>query len=194
MPTTPTCSATVTGRIHGWREASARDHFVQFYCTDEYLIECLAGYIAEGFWAGESTIVIATAEHRAALASRLRVKGVNVDASERRGRFVALDAEAAAARIVVDGRVRPEELSALITPLLESSPESKRPVRIFGEVVALLWARGQQTAALELEECWNELQRRHLFQLYCAYPATVGRGPGCDDICRSHTQVVSLGD
>ena len=44
------------------------------------------------------------------------------------------------------------------------------PVRIFGEMVAVLWARGYTWAALRLEALWNKLLEEHSFALLCAYP------------------------
>jgi hypothetical protein len=44
-------------------------------------------------------------------------------------------------------------------------------VRVFGEMVALLWADGDRNGALVLEELWNDLTRRMSFPLLCAYPA-----------------------
>lgn len=35
-----------------------------------------------------------------------------------------------------------------------------RPVRAFGEMVALLLADGRSAVALQLEECWNDLLSR----------------------------------
>jgi hypothetical protein len=47
-----------------------------------------------------------------------------------------------------------------------------RQVRVFGEMVALLWADGDRNGALVLEGLWNELTRRLSFPLLCAYPAS----------------------
>jgi orotate phosphoribosyltransferase len=44
------------------------------------------------------------------------------------------------------------------------------PVHAFGEMVALLCARGRYDAALHLERLWNELARKLDFSLFCAYP------------------------
>ncbi|MDP9275804.1 MAG: MEDS domain-containing protein [Chloroflexota bacterium] len=45
-------------------------------------------------------------------------------------------------------------------------------MRVFGEMVALLWAEGDRNGALVLEELWNDLTRRLSFPLLCAYPAS----------------------
>ena len=42
-------------------------------------------------------------------------------------------------------------------------------LRAYGEMVDVLWRRGEKSAALRLEELWNELQARRSFTLLCAY-------------------------
>ena len=44
------------------------------------------------------------------------------------------------------------------------------PVRIFGEMVAVLWAEEKTRTAIRLEELWKELATRQTFSLLCAYP------------------------
>lgn len=52
------------------------------------------------------------------------------------------------------------------------------PVRIFGEMVAVLWAEGKTRTAIRLEELWDELATRHAFSLLCAYPMSAYRAEG----------------
>ena len=42
-------------------------------------------------------------------------------------------------------------------------------VRAYGEMVDVLWQRGERDAAIRLEEYWNELGRLQTFSLFCAY-------------------------
>src|SRR6185436_17080367 len=55
----------------GWAEMDRRDHFVQFYEDDGFLVQSIAGFLTAGFTAGESAVVIATPAHRRALDQRL---------------------------------------------------------------------------------------------------------------------------
>jgi len=181
--------------IRGWNETAARDHFVQFYRTDEYLVDCLASYFAEGIFAGESAVVIATADHARALQVRLLSKGIDVNSELRRRQLVWLDADDFLARIVHAGQLKPGEFHRLISDVLRSFPAG-RPVRCFGELVALLWMRGDRAVALELEQQWNVLGRQFSFRLFCAYPSacmeTKGGDSGLEAICRTHSHLVSL--
>jgi hypothetical protein len=42
-------------------------------------------------------------------------------------------------------------------------------MRVFGEMVDILWARGLSAAAVAVEELWNELAERRSFALLCGY-------------------------
>lgn len=198
-PKLPTCTpfaAKAIKEIGDWHQTGPVDHFVQFYHTDDYLIECLAGYMADGLWRGEVAIVIATAEHRVALDDRLRVKGVNLNSSLMDRRYLAYDAEEMLAKFMIDGRPDQAAFRQVIGELLDRILTTGRRVRAFGEMVGLLWQKGHQSAAIALEELWNQLGREHAFRLYCAYPSNCVDGEtnaaGFSHICAAHSAVMSL--
>jgi hypothetical protein len=192
----PECqSAPPSARnVKGWEATGARDHFVQFYRTDDYLIECLAGYVAKAMWAGERALVIATPEHRVALEARLRVKNVDVASNTVSGKFVALDAQEMLSRFIVGGKPDPEAFRKVVGEAVRLLTEDGTQLRAFGEMVAILWAADNREGAIELEKLWNELARDYAFTLFCAYPADCvsskdGR-PGMEHICSSHSCVI----
>ncbi|MDP9275805.1 MAG: MEDS domain-containing protein [Chloroflexota bacterium] len=53
-------------------------HAVQFYETDDYLLQTLADYVAGAFAAGDAAIVVATAARRSELEERLASRGIDV--------------------------------------------------------------------------------------------------------------------
>ena len=50
-----------------------------------------------------------------------------------------------------------------------------RPISAFGEMVAILWSKGNAEAAIRLEQLWNDLAQIHFFSLRCAYPLAAVR-------------------
>ena len=80
-----------------------------------------------------------------------------------------------------------------ISPLLRQAAKAGQPVRVFGEMVSLLWDAGLIDAAIEVEAMWNELGGQYPFSLLCAYPAQpVSCAHHLDaltEVCRVHTQV-----
>jgi signal transduction histidine kinase/ActR/RegA family two-component response regulator len=61
-------------------------------------------------------------------------------------------------------------------------------------MVALLWAEGNHAAAIRLEELWNDLQRKHSFSLFCAYPMNGLGGErfieATGSVCKVHSRVI----
>jgi hypothetical protein len=119
---------------------------------------------------------------------------VDVGAARRDGTLVCLDATRVALRLTRDGRVDLAAFDTHFRPAILAAGEASGPVRIYGEVVALLWAAGQVNAALELEEFWNELGQQIPFSLFCGYPRDLVENSEHEgavaDICRLHTAVV----
>jgi anti-sigma regulatory factor (Ser/Thr protein kinase) len=172
----------------------APDHVVQFYGDDGELARAVGRYLAEAIHSGGVAIVIATGAHREHFAAALSEAGADVARASADGTLRMLDAAEAMAFLVVDGRIAPDRFETLIGDLVREATGTGRPVRAFGEIVALLWADGLVTAALELEALWNRLGQEVEFSLYCGYPASVretGDAEAVKEICRQHSSVVS---
>jgi hypothetical protein len=64
-------------------------------------------------------------------------------------------------------------------------------------MVALLWSSRLFTAAIRLEEFWNQLLRSADFQLFCAYPLTVldqeSHPDNMNGVLSNHTRVLPTG-
>ena len=178
------------GRTH----IARADHFVYFYDNDEVLLDALSGYIGPGLLAGEVCIVIATEPHRNGLEARLQRSGIELPSIVSTNQYIALEGEPTLATFMVDGEPDPRRFATVIGTLLERATAGGRPVRAFGEMVALLWTQGKRTAAARLEELWNDLGEKHRFSLFCAYPMS-GFEHATDtssfsEICSKHSEVI----
>ena len=149
-------------------------HAVQFYETDDYLLQTLVEYVAGAFAAGDAAIVVATQAHRAALDGRLAARGIEVEQKLTTGSYFSLDAKELLDQFTVNGSISRTRFADVVGSLITRArgESSSRQVRVFGEMVALLWAEGERNGALVLEELWNDLTRRMSFPLLCAYPAS----------------------
>jgi len=168
-------------------------HVVQFYDRDEELAENAGNYLAGAIAEGGAAIVVATPGHCAGFEAQLAAGGVDVGAARRDGSLVCLDATRVAPRLTHGGRVDLAAFHTQFRPAILAAGEAPGPVRIYGEVVALLWAADQVNAALELEGLWNELGREIPFSLFCGYPrdlveSSEHRG-AVAEVCRLHTAV-----
>ena len=178
-----------------WSEMDTSEHFVQFYETDEFLLDSVSGFIGAGLGAGAACIVIATKAHREALEERLQATGLDVSIASTRGTYLSLDAGETLAMFMVDGLPEPARFAEVVGSLIERAVKGRRRVRIFGEMVAQLWTEGNQVAAICMEALWNELHHTtHSFSLFCAYPmhgfAGEGYGEQFTEICQQHSQVI----
>ncbi len=149
---------------------SAHAHIVQFSENDAALIDAVSAFIGAGLGAGESCIVVATQPHRKSLEQRLRADGLDLAVAAAAGSYLPLDAAATLARFLVEGQPEPVRFREVIGLLIAEAARGDRRVRVFGEMVALLWAKGDRTAAIRLEDLWNELGQTQAFSLFCAYP------------------------
>ena len=149
-------------------------HDVQFYFDDRFLVRSLVTFIGDALNAGSSGIVVATKAHRDSLAGELERAGLNLVAMVQQGRYVALDAAETLAQFMVNGSPDETRFRDLLGRVISCSAAAARrdnhKLVIFGEMVTLLWQRGEGQAAVALEQLWNQLSQVHSFHLLCGYP------------------------
>jgi hypothetical protein len=145
-------------------------HLVHFYEADEPFLDAVSRFVGAGIEAGGAAIVIATPGHREGIEARLGARGVDLAAARQGRQYVPLDAAATLAEILRDGWPDERRFLEVVGGLVAEAIARRPAVRVFGEMVALLWADGRAEAALRLEALWNGLGRRHAFSLLCAYP------------------------
>ncbi len=139
-------------------------HEVQFYDHDSFLIEKLGRHVEEGLALGESVLLITTPLRRESLVPRL-------NGHRALDRYMEIDASDTLSQFMVNEWPDSEKFHAVIGQLLQQATEKGNGrVRVFGEMVAVLWDREQAEAALQLESLWNQLAAHHTFSLLCAYP------------------------
>jgi len=175
-------------------ERPVDEHFVQFYESEHFLIDSVTNFVSAGFSAGETALVLATKPHLTALRNRLIERHLPVDSLETAGRFVVLDAERVQADLTVDGALSRERFSHFFGSLLSQARDAQRPVRVFGELVAVLWSQGKYSTAIEVEELWNDLLRQMPFTLFCAYPLKAFAGKDLAEplsqVCLTHSRII----
>ena len=151
------------------RSPSPCDHLIQAYTDDAFLGKVVAEYVAAGFEQGEAAVLIATPEHTALFSERFAALGIDVPTAVRARQLLFLDADQTLARLMVDGRPdRQIFLSILATTLDHVRAAGYRRIRLYGEMVDLLWADSLD-ATLELERLWNEVLADERLSLFCAY-------------------------
>ncbi len=176
-------------------EEHISEHFVQFYEQDTSLLDSLSNFISAGLNAGDACIVVATQEHREQLEELLKTQGVDLLSAQANGLYIARDAGEMLSLFMVNGLPSPQLFTEVIGSIIERAAQNHRHVRIFGEMVALLWMEENQHAAIRLEELWNDLHHySHHFLLFCSYPmhcfANETYGKQFAEVCLQHSHVI----
>jgi anti-sigma regulatory factor (Ser/Thr protein kinase) len=158
-----------------------REHEVAAYEDATSLVARVADFVATSLDDGVPVVTISRPAHRHAVDALLLARGVDVGRARRDGDLTTLDADESMARFLVDGRPDPGLFASFVASVM---PTGGPGVSAFGEIVAMLWERGEVTAALELESLWNSVIARHPVRLLCAYPGSVLAGAELDDVAR----------
>ncbi|HEX2600887.1 MAG TPA: MEDS domain-containing protein [Gemmatimonadaceae bacterium] len=146
-------------------------HDVQFYKTDDYLIESVVGFLGDGIRAGQPIIVIATEPHRRALVETLRSRGLDPDKLYSGQLSVWLDARETLNAFMEGSKPSRELFYATVGSVFERLLEKRYylVVRAYGEMVDLLYKDGNSEGALAVEDLWNELANHYKYSLLCGY-------------------------
>jgi len=182
--------------VVGTENLSVGQHVVQFYGHDGELAERVSDYLRGALDGGGIAVVIATQEHRDEFEALLAKAGVDLVTARDDGAYVTLDAgeilrEILAGGAVVDGGA----FDRVIGSLIRRAAATGRPVRAYGELVALLWDDGLVNEAVQLEALWNELGDEYPFSLFCGYRAESATRDidAFAEVCRLHQAVIGFG-
>ena len=176
-----------------WGELAPADHIVQIYENDKVFLDSLEGFIGSGLIAGDAVIIIATAEHLAAIEKRIKKQGFDLSLLASSNQYIGLEAGEMLSKFMVNNWPDEDLFMELITGLFNRAQQNNRKVRAFGEMVALLWKQGLNGATVQLENLWNQLHKKDEFSLFCAYPKigfTQDISASMDLICCQHSKVI----
>ena len=176
-----------------WGEISPCEHLVQIYQDEGVFLDSLEGFIAGGIQAGDGVVVIATPLHLASLNERLVARNIDIASAIKDDQYLTFDAEETLSKFMVMGWPDEDFFRALVTNILQRAKGNNRRVRAFGEMVALLWARGNTGATVQLEHLWHRLCQELTFSLFCAYPKigfTRDASASIKEICDAHSRVL----
>lgn len=151
------------------------DHVALYYSTDDELAAKVTEYLLGALRHDGAAIVVASSPHRAAIEARLEQSGIHLSAAQASGAYLAIDAEALMSTFMMNQFADPASFYRAISPLVKKAGRKHREVRVYGEMVALLWAAGLPSAAVDVEALWNELAQQYSFSLFCGYPAELLR-------------------
>jgi hypothetical protein len=177
-----------------WGEIAPCDHVVQIYESDDVFLDLLTGFVSGGVNVEDAVIVIATTSHLEGLEERLTTIGYDVKTLIANSQYIPLDAEQTLGKFMVNGWPDETLFNHIVSDLIGKAKQGNRQVRAFGEMVAILWAKGQVGATVRLEQLWNMFCENEAFCLFCAYPKsgfTQNASESVMHICGAHSKMVA---
>ncbi len=169
------------------------EHLVAFADDDRTLIRSIVDFLGEGLDADATAMVIATRSHLISIDEALDRVGYPSEALHRDRRLVAIDVAELLDDALGDGREArvPDRVLRAVQGM-----SSRRPVRVFGELVGALWEAGRVRDALDMEASWSRLVADRTISKFCTYRLASVAGSGellpARRLCDEHTGVVAL--
>jgi hypothetical protein len=139
-------------------DATAPDHIVQLYQDQDFLGRAVCRFGGAALANGEGFLMASTLPHWNAWRPRFEAQGVDVEAARRRGQMTVLDAEELLSRFMRDGMPDPPTFLGLAADIVGQARAGGRypRVRWWGEMVNVLWERGNVAASMNLEDLFDE--------------------------------------
>ncbi|MGZ3349804.1 MAG: MEDS domain-containing protein, partial [Xanthobacteraceae bacterium] len=152
-------------------EAAPREHIVQLYQDQDFLNRAVCRFAGAALANGEGIILVPTLRHWNAFRPRLEAEGVDVDAARERGQLTVVDADETLPRFMRDGMPDSPVFLGLAAEVIRKARAGGRykTVRWWGEMVNVLWERGDVAASMNLEDLFDQLGEEQNVALFCSF-------------------------
>ena len=169
-------------------------HIVYPYTDESQVAEAVCLFASAGLRKGESVLLVMTEAHCDPILERIGRAGFDLNALTRSGQLVCGEASELLSSFLFDGIIDESVFKSKIDGMIRKAKAAggqRRPVRVFGEMVSLIWQSRPQ-ATERLEELWNEVIQEQSVPLLCAY-ALAGSKPGVlpEALLACHSQTLS---
>jgi hypothetical protein len=151
--------------------ATKCDHIVQLYQDPNFLNRAVCRFAAAAIANGEGIILVPTEAHWNAFRPRLEAEGVNVKAAQERGQLTVVDADKLLPECMNHAMPDAPVFLGLAADVISKAhgggayPE----VRWWGEMVNILWERGDVAASMNLEDLFDQLAHEHEISIFCSF-------------------------
>jgi hypothetical protein len=169
-------------------------HAVRFYENEQSLAQIVAEFLADGLKDDEPGIVVATPRQRASIIRELVARGLDVALLKQSGDLELLDAEDTLSSFMTDGKLDARAFNDRLCGVIEKVCRGRTDctVRIYGQMVDILWKEKKCELAIRLEMLWNQLANTQLFSLLCGYAmGSFYKDARLGEVCAQHTHVLT---
>ena len=152
-------------------DAAPRDHIVQLYQDEDFLNRAVCRFAGAALANGEGIILVPTLTHWNAIRPRLEAESVDVEAARQRGQLTVVDADHFLPRFMRDAMPDSPVFLGLAADVIgEARAKGRYPkVRWWGEMVNVLWERGDAAASMKLEDLFDQLAKKHDIAIFCSF-------------------------
>lgn len=152
-------------------EAAPSDHIVQLYQDEDFLNRAVCRFAGAALAHGEGVILVPTAAHWNAFRPRLEAEGVDVERARERGQLTVVDADGFLPRFMRNEMPDSPVFLGLAADVIGQAHAEGRyeHVRWWGEMVNVLWERGDVAASMNLEDLFDQLAKDHDIAIFCSF-------------------------
>jgi hypothetical protein len=152
-------------------EAAPSDHIVQLYQDQDFLNRAVCRFAGAALANGEGIILVPTLMHWNAIRARLEAEGVDVEVARQRGQLTVADADEFLPRFMRDAMPDSPLFLGLAADVIGQAHAGGRypRVRWWGEMVNVLWERGDAAASMHLEDLFDQLAKGHDIAIFCSF-------------------------
>jgi hypothetical protein len=156
---------------HVVADATSSDHIVQLYQDEDFLNRAVCRFAGAALANGEGIILVPTRDHWAGIQPRLEAEGVDVDAARHRGQLTVVDADEFLPRFMRGAMPDASVFLGLAADVIGQARDDGRyeKVRWWGEMVNVLWERGDAAASMNLEDLFDQLAKQHEIAIFCSF-------------------------
>lgn len=166
------------------------DHRVLLYRHDAQLVAAAGDFAAGALNRGGAAVLVGTGSHLELVEQWAALVGADLARSASERRYHRIDL----AEVLPGLDESPDPVGTFERVILETVdliPPDSRPVRVFGDVVAALWERGDIPLALGIEDVGTRLAAERGIEILCAYPESVLATDGeIGQACSCHAGVL----
>ena len=151
--------------------AGPRDHIVQLYQDQQFLNRAVCRFAASAIANGEGVILVPTKAHWDAFRPRMEAEGIDIEAARASGQLTIVDADELLPQFMRDTMPDAPVFLGLAADVIAQARGGGRypKVRWWGEMVNVLWERGDVAASMDLEDQFDRLAHQHEIAIFCSF-------------------------
>lgn len=151
--------------------AGPQDHIVHLYQDQDFLNRVVCRFAAAALANGEGVILVPTLAHWQAFRPRLEAEGVDIKGAQNSGQLNIVDADELLPRFMRQAMPDGPMFLGLAGEIISKTRSAGRfsNVRWWGEMVNVLWERGDVAASMNLEDLFDRVSREQNIAVFCSF-------------------------